>query len=57
MVVLIVVLLLLVTEVLIVVDVLEEVIVEVVELPPGLIAVSIGSPRFSRMNDQGSPIS
>lgn len=37
-----VVLLLVVAEVLIVVDVLEEVIVEVVELPPGLITVSIG---------------
>lgn len=49
--------LLLVTEVLMVVDVLEDVIVEVVELPPGLISVSTISPEFSLMNDHGPPIS
>lgn len=48
--------LLLVTDVLIVVDVLEEVIVEVVELPPGLIMVSIDSPELSLMVDHGTHI-
>ena len=54
MVLLLVVLLLLVIEVLIVVDVFEEVIVEVVELPPGLITASISSPELSLMVNHGT---